>query len=406
MSKIIMFFLISSPLVDYAYKIKFLSLWGFDLSPNRIFKFIPIVIFLLCLSLERKNVFIWKYPFFLLIFSSISLFLGILSFPSESLDVYIRFISSFIFIFLSGKLLNDEDIILTLKIVTILTLIPITISYLQFLQVIPYTDFDYISGIQVGRVSGGYEKQVAMMSYLFYSFSFVLFYFFNSGRALIKFFCVIYIISVLGVVVLSTHRASIIVFTIILTYFAYRYNKRYLIALIVIFSIFILQNNELLKMFFINNIDIGTGDWTFRGRTGFWQDYIYNLINSGIISIIIGKGHSVLDTLNAQHLPFLWDEPHSDIIRIIYQYGFVGFLLFFYILGISIYKSFRFRNITFTIQQRLISDIGIIIGFSLLMYSITIEPTRYPAFWWYYSAIISYILVNWSKFKNESSIYN
>jgi len=394
MRKIIIFFLIFSPILDYTYRFRFLSLGGFEFSPNRIFKFIPIMLSLFFLLVKRRNVFLWKYAFFLLSFSFMSTFLGIFSFPSETLDVYIRFLSSFVFIFLSGKLLNEKDLVFILKMLTCLTLIPITISYLQFFQIMPYTDFDYMGGIQIGRVSGGYEKQVAMFSYLIYCFSFALFYFFNTKRTFIKLLSVIYIISVLGVVVLSTHRVSMIVFIIIFSYFTYRYSKKYLIATAIFSCIFIFQHIDLLKLVFIESAGMETEGGALRGRIGFWQDYIYNLVNSGVVSLLIGKGHSVLDTLKTQYLPFLWNEPHSDIIRIIYQYGFIGFLLYTYILSIAVIRSVRFRKLASSIQTKLIGDIGIIIGLSLFLYSITLEPTRYPSFWWYYSAIVSYILVN------------
>jgi len=393
MRKIIIFFLIFSPILDYTYGFRFFALGGLELSPNRIFKFIPILLFFFFLLVRRRNVFLWKHVFFLLLFSFMSAFFGIFSFPSETLDAYIRFLSSFVFIFLCGKLLTEKDLVFILKMLTCLTLIPITISYLQFFQIVPYTDFDYMKGI-IGRVSGGYKKQVAMMSYLIYGFSFALFYFFNAKRTFVKLSSVIYMISALGVVVLSTHRASMMVFIIIFSYFAYRYSKKHLIVVAIFFCIFILLHIDLLKLVFIESAGFGTTGVAFRGRAGFWQDYVYNLVDSGVIPFLIGKGHSVLDTLNAQYLPFLWNEPHSDIIRIIYQYGFIGFLLYIYIWSIIVIRSLSFRKLASAAQTRLIGDIGIIIGLSLFLYSITTEPTRYPSYWWYYSAIASHILVN------------
>ncbi|MGC9000839.1 hypothetical protein [Caldisericum sp.] len=412
MRKLIILFLIIAPLVDYSYSLKFI-LGSFEISPNRIFKFLPLIILVYSLPLIRQKLFLWKWLFLLFGLSTLGWINGLISFPYDATDSYIRFLSSFVFVILAGKILDKQDLLTIFKFLFLITLIPIMLSYLQFSGIIPYTDFDTIGGLQIGRVSGGYEKQVAMVSYLIGGFSFALFQFFNVNALSKKFIFLFYIILVFGVIILSTHRASLLVFIIIFFYFIFKYWKRntvnFLVScLLIAFVVFAILNNfDKLKLLYATSLslEIGSGS-LLRGRTGFWLDYINNLFYSGVYYVFIGKGHSVLDVYSGQYLPLMFNEPHSDLIRILHLYGIIGLFVFLFIIFTMIKISLIFRKYANTIPDRFIGDMGIVIGISLFLYSITIEPTRYPSFWWYYSVIISYILVNFKRLSYENRINN
>jgi O-antigen ligase len=162
-----------------------------------------------------------------------------------------------------------------------------------------------------------------------------------------------------------------------------------------------------MKEFFVLSVGFGRGDWGYilRGKFGFWYDYLHTLFSSGYLSILFGKGHPVLDSRSSGYLPYLFNEPHSDFVRILYQYGLLGFSLFVAFFSIIIKSSIVFRKNSTTLNEKLLGDMGIIMGIALMLYAITIEPMRYPVFWWYYSAIASYILVQGS-YLNESGVYN
>jgi len=413
MRRIIILFLILSPLIDYTYKLKFASIGSLEISLNRIFKFVPLIILIYALPLIREKLFLWKWLFLLLVISTLSFINGAISFLYETTDVYIRFLSSFVFIILAGKVLDKQDILTIFKFLFLLTLIPIIVSYLQFLGIVPYTDFDTIGGLQIGRVSGGYEKQVATVAYLMYGLSFASFQFFNVNTISKKLIFFVYIILLFGSIVLSTHRASLLIFMVIFFYFVFRYWKKnilnFVATCVVTMGIvfIIIKNFAWLNILYSSSIisESGSEYLLIRGRVGFWSDYTSNLFHSGIYYLFFGKGHAVLDTYS-QYLPLMFNEPHSDFIRVLHQYGIIGFSIFLFIIFIMIKRSLIFRNYAHTIHDKMIGDMGIIIGISLLLYSITIEPTRYPSFWWYYSVIISYILVNIRKLLHESRIHN
>ncbi|MFX0133940.1 MAG: O-antigen ligase family protein [Candidatus Hodarchaeota archaeon] len=405
MKKIILFFLIFAPLIDFTYLSRFTA-GPFVISPNRIFKVLPIVFFVFYYFMSSRKVFIWKYMFYFMVFSLLSTIIGLMPFFYQTVDMYIRLLSSFIFIFWAGKIVQEDDIYSLLKYLTLITLVPITLAYLQFLGYVPYTDFDTIFGTDIGRVSGGYEKQVALMSYLIYGFSFSFFSILNFPGIMKKVFYIVFCILCLGVVVLSSHRASMLIFAVIIFYFLFMYSKKLFVFTGFVFIIIILNNFSLLKEVFVISAGIRYGvSSIFRGRFGFWLDYMNRLIGSGIIAVLFGKGNSVLDTNFAQHLPYLWNEPHGDYMRILYQYGVTGFILYLIVFVMMIMKSILYKCHAGNIKEKLIGDMGIIIGLSLLLFSVTIEPTRYPSFWWVYSVIFSFILVNKSKL-HENSLHN
>ncbi len=394
MKKYIIYYLILAPVIDYSYGMKYLYGADIVLYPNRIYKFIPIIIFLILLFKEPDKLLLWKYPFLVLVAALISFLVGLYYYPFEAFDTYVRLFSSLVFLFLAGKYITDEDIHKLINFMIIITIIPITISYLQFFAYVPYTDYDYIGGISLGRVSGGYEKQVSMLAYLIYTFPFAIYSFVQESKVIRKVGYSIYIILCFGVVLLSTHRVSIFVFTGIVLYMLYRYSRILFASILsLIAAIIIIFRDFLTDVFVISSGIQNFGSDIGRGRIGMWSDYIHHFFQSGWPTLLIGKGTPVLDISKGEFLPYLWDEPHSDIVRILYEYGFIGMVLFFMMLAVAIRRSVLYRRLRNSYKEKIIGDIGIIAGFSLMCYSISIEPSRYPSFWWYYSVVISYILV-------------
>jgi O-antigen ligase len=401
----IILFLILAPVIDFTYKLRFPLTGSLELSPNRILKALPLLFVALLIVHRPSRSFLWKKGIWLLYFALLSMILGFFTYPEQAIEGFVRFASAFIFIFIAGKILLEKDIVFIGKSIMFITIIPIVISYLQFLGIVPFTDFDYIAGLSIGRVSGGYEKQVAMMSYLIYGFSIAMFYLVTTGKLFEKSCYLFYVIISLGVVALSTHRASIIIFIIILFYFLYTYARKYMFIIPMISVFFIIKYFDFLKELFVFSAGIGRGDigLILRGKVGFWSDYLNNFASSGILNLIFGKGHSVLDTRSATYLPFLFDEPHSDYVRILYQFGIVGFVLFVTVLSCLVKRSYNFRRKAVDSNAKLIGDLGIVIGVVLVLYSITIEPTRYPSYWWFYSTIASFILVHGGNHSESGS---
>jgi hypothetical protein len=237
-----------------------------------------------------------------------------------------------------------------------------------------------------------------MMAYFIYTFPFALYSFTHESRVVRKAGYLAYVILCFGVILLSTHRISIVIFTVITLYMLFKYSKKFFISFaLVIGAVIFTYRQFLLDVFLISSGIQKSGYNIGRGRIGMWSDYAHNFFQAGLPTLLIGKGTPVLDTSKGEFVPYLWNEPHSDIVRILYEYGFIGMGLFFTMLAVAILKSVGYRRGRTGYNEKIIGDIGIIIGISLFVYSISIEPSRFPSFWWYYSVVISYILVQSNK---------
>lgn len=404
MKKYVVYYLMLAPIVDYSYRMKYPYGADMELSLNRIYKFIPIVIFLIFLFRKPKDLVLWKYPFWILAAALISCLVGSYSYPFDAFDTYVRLFSSMALIFLAGKYISDQDIRRLFHFLLIVTIIPIIVSILQVSGFLPYTDFDFIGGISLGRVSGGYEKQVSMMAYFLYTFPFALYSFAHEERVFRKLGYSIYIILCFGVILLSTHRISIFIFTGITLYMTYKYSRKLFVSFVLVIAAIIVAFREFLTDVFLVSSGLqNLGSDIGRGRIGMWSDYLHHFFRESLPTLLIGKGTPVFDTSKGEFVPYLWNEPHSDIVRILYEYGFVGLTLFFAMLAVAIGKSASYRRANGSDSERFIGDIGVVIGFALLGYSISIEPSRFPSFWWYYSVVISYILVQTFRRKQGSA---
>jgi hypothetical protein len=403
MKKFLFFLLVLAPLVDYLYKIKFIEIAGLQLSPNKIYKLIPIFLLIFLLFLSPRKLFLWRFYILLLIITFLSVVINFGNHFSETLDVWFRFISSFIFIVLCGKIFNIYDIKKIFKALTFISILPILISFLQFFEVVPYSYFDYIEGNLVGRVSGGYLSPVAMVSYLIYTFAYIVSIFLTTRKLFLKLISFIYLLLIYLTILLTYHRASLLIFVLIFLILLYsgKKSKQGLIFLLVFCFMIIIFNLEFILKLYIPSFSVSEVgvEGLLRGRMGVWITYLSEFINSDILHILFGRSNAVI---SSNLLPYFFpedffNEPHNDLVRLIYQYGIVGFIFYFTIFVKFFQSISEFLKKSRNKDERTLGNIAFAIGVSLILYSITIEPSRYPSFFWYYSTIMSYILVRVNK---------
>lgn len=296
-----------------------------------------------------------------------------------------------------GRYLDASDLFDVMKYVTILAIVPIAISFLQYFGGYPYTDFDWVFGEKVGRVSGGYAKSVALVGVLFYVYLYLLYTLLKVRlRPFSKTVIIVYLSLLIVIIFLTYHRASISIFavaTLVLLFFYGR--KRTLVVLLMLCSglLFVYGLPHFQELF--KTVDVGDSSHFLRGRGATWAAYMAEYRDSGVVDQLIGKGHSIIgmELTTGEVHDKKHNEPHSDYIRILYQYGLIGFGIFIYLMSsffVVIWRSVQSKD---KHLNRDLAVIGLAAFVGLCLYSVTIEPSRYPAFYWYFVSAVSVLFV-------------
>ncbi len=287
----------------------------------------------------------------------------------------IRFSLSILPLLLTAQLMNGlEDVDLKLPALVFLVGVSVTIvlAIMQLIGVLEYRDFDYVDGVQVGRISGGYEKPVIFTVVLFpvYLFAVSLY---SSRRAL----ALIVIMAILGIVFLSGLRTALVVYlflTLLLVlkldlYIATRYFLKILgptlLAVLLVTLLWLV--GELLP-----------GAGLLRGRLGMWIAHANEFFGAGTLRLVFGSGNTALDPATLVLFDvYHANEVHNDFIRILVYCGVSGSAIFSYLL----YRHFALskRQLNVTAEERKLLTYPVIF---LLLYMITNEPSFYPSFFW------------------------
>lgn len=124
-----------------------------------------------------------------------------------------------------------------------------------------------------------------------------------------------------------------IILTIVIYYFYNLKNKKYFIILLLLFFssfIFIELRIEISKYIDIRNI--------LTGREILWQDYIAYIKKRDFLNFIFGSGYY------SKNISFLY-HPHNSYLTILYYYGILGYVIYFFWLYRSLINSKRLKEI-------------------------------------------------------------
>ncbi len=190
------------------------------------------------------------------------------------------------------------------------------------------------------------------------------------------------IISILMVYKCYSKAGWITLITIFLIWFVLR--KKFISALLVVLiSVIIVLVNPFAGDFqktFRNEInyfihDSDTKEIVFRGRLNRWETGMSDFITSPVINKLFGGEISVR-------------SPENYYLRVLWDNGIVGFVIFLILLGLTGYLLIR----KYAKNKDPIALLGILVWLMYLLSSIGAYPMLYPAFQWFMWGIIGLLL--------------
>ncbi|MFH1440644.1 MAG: hypothetical protein ABIH18_01170 [Candidatus Omnitrophota bacterium] len=340
MKNILFLILILRPLIDLAWD-KYLL--GFNPA-----NFIGILLFfavIIILIFKNKTLFFPK---------SFILFLPAVIISNVMFNRYLydyasffRLVSPMIFLFYFWK---DETslkkIEVFMKWFIVISIIPILISYLQYIGIFSYTYWDWLPVIgKMGRASGGYKHPTSLNRILIFTIVFSL-YFIHTGKKMWPY--MLYLMLALLSVFISYHRSAyfIILIIFILWYinlfknFKRKWSAMIILSIIVLLVVLIIVKFSTIKLSHVVNYS------TLSGLHG--RDIKFNRILSlyqelPLIRQLFGNGSGIY--YNNYRFQFL----DNDFLNYLWRYGIVGLFTWFLVL-------FEFFSSTFTLKKANLKD--------------------------------------------------
>lgn len=248
---------------------------------------------------------------------------------------------------------------------------PIIYGILQYKGVLPFLNYDVVDGQVLGRISGGYDKPNNFAAFLFplYLLSFIVF-------RKNTFIGACLLLSVLFLILITGLRTTVAIYLLIflgyffkrsmakLIYNYYRYFLNLILGFGLILGVYVLHKTS------------GPTD-LLRGRVLTWQGHVTDFVNSSVLTITFGKGHSNLgDYYSAPWYKGSLFEPHNNTLRVIVVFGLMGFTLYSLLIRHFILKAYRRTHQPF--NKFFISASFLFV----MLYSFTNEPLFYPSIFW------------------------
>lgn len=308
---------------------------------------------------------------------AIGLFLTSWFLQSEQINTLalLRFVLSLLPLLLTTQLIGgikEVDLNLPALFFALGVAVTIVLAFMQLAGVLEYRDFDYVDGVQVGRISGGYEKPVIFTVVLFpvYLLAVSLY---SSRRIL----ALVAITAILGIVYLSGLRTALVVYMFLTAMLMMK------LDLFVITRYFLkILGPTLLAVFLVTLLwvvgELLPGAGLLRGRLGMWIAHANEFYGAGGLRVLFGSGNTFLDpaTLTLFDV-YHANEVHNDFIRILVYCGLAGSAVFSFL----IFRHFDVtkRLLKISSEDRNLLTFPIIF---LLLYMVTNEPSFYPSFFW------------------------
>ncbi|MFC2091745.1 hypothetical protein ACFLTD_03130 [Elusimicrobiota bacterium] len=383
--KLIVWLIVLKSIFDLDWRWPFFYVGSVAMPFHRIVAFIvPVLLsFILFIRLaSKKNIKVNNNIFAFLVLISISV-----TFISHAglstLNEFLRTYNFFI-IFISAPYLvkSEEEFDKIIKLLLIFSLVPTFFSYLQVFKIIKFSYFDVIPYLGwIGRTTGGYHHPAGYLNFILIVIPGIIYLLLNGKISKIIFWA--WVLYTLPMVIRTFHRATIILIilnTFIVIFFLRRRWIKYIIG--IIFFIIIISSFKYIWMIIDQGGSITKGH--FRGRGWIWEMYSSYFKQQSMVDRIVGLGNS--------DLPNGWNDPHSDWLRILFEYGYMGLSLYVAFLSsvflVLLRKFLRLRVDILAGSKELF---GLILVLTIILYSVTMEPLRFSSFSWGCAIILGYI---------------
>jgi O-antigen ligase len=354
----------------------------------------------------------------------VSLFLGcaalsVLFSPSSwGVNELLRLLSGVAFFYTAGPLLAEpRRFDYFAKRLLLVCSVPVVLSFLQLAGALPYTYWDWIDGVRIGRISGGYQSPVSLVYLFVFLFPLAL-YVANrkSQTSAVRQFAWFLVASMSVVLAFTYHRVgyvTIVTEVFLWLYLSGRRNGIRIFLLVIVISA-ILSFNFLQVLYapaqvFGTETDANSSGEFLRGRGMQWYLYMDSYVSSGPFHWVMGLGGSVIPSVlweDPADNPLSPDEAHNDYIRILHAYGLVGLLLYLSILVAFWRRALQLLRSTNSFARELARImLPALVGVMIL--SVTTEPMRYPTEVWYLfglGAALFYVRVKPERLSHNSRV--
>lgn len=396
---LISFLFVTKPLWDLGWQIGTIL----SFSPQQLIVMLSLCISILYITISislKSRLFVGYKGFIssILIVSTISFMIQ----PSISgLEILSRQLSAFLMllIFVDIFCRYPQSFEKISRLYLIVLIVPALICYLQFLGIVPYTYFDSLIGVgKVPRASGGYFQPTGYTSYFIISYLILNYLFMAKKIEGIKY--LLYIAFTFPALLLTLHRTSLVIVILIMSPLIFKYkNKFNQILVLIIFTVILVVGFQKLS-FLLTSGGYKTIEGILHGRPSIWLSYLEYFYSLPIIQQLFGL--SSLDGIPVKYLNnFILNEAHSEYIRILICYGYVGFCAVFgFVVALAVLGIKSLKRYTKVDKEK--KDIAIMLITSTMvvfLYSFTLETFRYSNLSWGLSFIWAYCIVRLSKAK-------
>src|SRR5437879_5002185 len=166
-NSLIFLFLVAQPLVDLTWSWRFFKISEQEINIQTVVGLVMLIINLKVGLLEKRGRVLPRTVGLFLAFTLISVSL---TFTSWGVNEVIRLFTGLSFFFSAGFILCDETRFLRFAKLFLASLsVPLLFSYLEIAGVLPYQYWDWVDGVEVGRVTGGYEHPLGLIYFLLYA---------------------------------------------------------------------------------------------------------------------------------------------------------------------------------------------------------------------------------------------
>jgi hypothetical protein len=254
----------------------------------------------------------------------------------------------------------------------VLLLIPLYNSYLQYSGQMPYSEFDYVNGEIVGRISGGYLKPMNLIAFILPVYLLGFYLWKVRGRSFIGLFIVIAILVSINVI---GHRTALVGFLAI--FFSSFFIKVSRSIIYTYYGYFLNFFVPILAFILLRVMLPTVGLWDkLRGRVPVWELHAWQFFDQNPLRIVFGSQKVLIGEAYRDSSVVLNEEAHNNSFRTILVFGLAGFFLYCVFMR-SVVMHIKKSNYSSGFEFVLLSCFTYFI-----FYTVTNEPLYYGSMLW------------------------